>query len=92
MSEKKVKKLRQLTRYKVGLDPIGGKNSPKRKYATQGSRKIDTGAGKSITVGGNLVNIGVRALYKKLLHAYKGMTKAQRRSYFRGQTDKVNKG
>jgi hypothetical protein len=85
MSESKVKKIRQLTRYRVSDDPIRGKDGSKRKYARSGARRIDTGAGKTIIVGGNLVNIGVRALYKTLLKSYKQMSKAERRSYFRGQ-------
>jgi len=91
MSERKVKQLRQFTRYKVSDDPIRGRNH-RRKYARSGARRMDTGAGKSVTVGGNLVNIGVRALYKRLLHSYKRMSKAQRRSYFRGQLDSSNEG
>ena len=86
MSESKVKELRQITRYKVANDPIRGKSGSKRKYARSGARRINTGAGRTIVVGGNLVNIGVRALYKRLLKAYNHMTKAQRRSYFRGQS------
>lgn len=88
MSEQKVRELRQFARYKVGNDPIRGKvrgRKYSRSYARKGSRKVDTGAGKSYTVGGNLVNIGVRALYKKMLRMYNHMSKAERRSYFRGQ-------
>ena len=60
MNEKKAKLLRKQAK----LKPL----QPKQRwiYKLFGARKVDTGAGKSISIGGHLEVTGPKSLYKEM--------------------------
>jgi len=71
MNQKKARALRKAAKYRVSRDPVN-----KRRYGRANSKRIDTGAGKFINVGGNLEVRGPRSLYKEMKKEFYAQKKA----------------
>jgi hypothetical protein len=71
MSQKKMKALRKAAKYKPKVE---------KEYGLFGFKRIDTGAGKSVKVGGSLQVKGPRSLYKQMKKEFYERKKAGKRS------------